>query len=656
MVIFRQDAISKHSSVRARKHFCFPAGFPHSKLFPPMSRIRILPDRVANQIAAGEVVERPAAVVKELMENSLDAGATRIEVEFRQGGKSHIRVEDNGSGLTPDEALLALERHATSKIREAADLQAVRTFGFRGEALPSIASVSRFTLISRPPSAAEGTEILVNGGKIIHQRACGCPVGTRVEVAHLFNSVPARRKFLKTDDTEAAHITRLVRLHAIAHPEVAFSLLEDGRLLFRSPACVDLRERVAEIWGRKPAEELMDFPDTEDAPAGLKLGGLLGRPGMGRPTRDGLVTLVNRRPVDSRTLSYAVLEAYHTYVPKGRYPPAILFLEIDPAAVDVNVHPAKREVRFRDEGRVRQFVLGAVLAQLRKAGGAPTGPATSVAAKETAPAMAVGYSKPGAFTGQPTVISHSESAAEISNLKSAAASPTPAVFQPGVSAANIPHPPALPPGIQNPKHETRNVQPETTVKFTWRLIGRWRGHVYLFETPGGLVLFNSRAAHERVWYEELQKRFAGAKTPSQRLLFPQPLEFEPVAATALAAHRAWLNQQGFELEEFGRNFYRLEAVPDWLEPTQAETFLRDVAELAREQGGASLRYDDVARLAATRAVRLGDQPSEQEIRTLAQRLLATSQPLTGPRGQPTFWEFAAGDLYRRLGGDANVME
>lgn len=612
-----------------------------------MSRIRILPDRVANQIAAGEVVERPAAVVKELVENSLDAGATRVEVEFRHGGKSHIRVEDNGSGLTPDEALLSLERHATSKIREAADLQAVRTFGFRGEALPSIASVSRFTLISRPPSAAEGTEILVNGGKIVHQRACGCPVGTRIEVTHLFNSVPARRKFLKTDDTEAAHITRLVRLYAIAHPEVAFSLLEDGRLLFRSPACADLRERVAEIWGRKAADELMDFPAADDAAAGLKLGGLLGRPGLGRPTRDGLITLVNRRPVDSRTLSYAVLEAYHTYVPKGRYPPAILFLEIDPAAVDVNVHPAKREVRFRDEGRVRQFVLSAVLAQLRKTNGEQSSGSTGREPLKT-------------FNAPPSMLSVQISGRPAPSGSTTAKTYTTPVVSPSVpvpaqpsraekSGVSVEHAAAAQPQTENPP-------PETSVRFTWRLIGRWRGQVYLFETPGGLVLFNARAAHERVWFEELQTRFAGARTPSQRLLFPQPIEFEPLAAAALAPHRAWLNQQGFALEEFGRNFFRLEAVPDWLEPAKAESFLRDVAELAREQGGATLRHDEVARLAATRALRLGDQPAEQEIRALAQRLLGTKQPLTSPRGQPTFWEFASGDLYRRLGGDPNALE
>jgi len=617
-----------------------------------MSRIRILPDRVANQIAAGEVVERPAAVVKELVENSLDAGATRVEVEFRHGGKSYIRVEDNGSGLTPDEALLALERHATSKIREAADLSAVLTFGFRGEALPSIASVSRFTLVSRPAAAVEGTEILVNGGKMIHQRACGCPPGTRIEVAHLFNSVPARRKFLKTDETEAAHITRLVRLYAIAHPEVAFSLLEDGRLLFRSPACANLRERVAEIWGRRSAEELVEFPEVKDVGGGLKIGGLLGQPGLGRTTRDGLITLVNRRPVESRTLSYAVLEAYHTHVPKGRYPPAILFLEIDPAAVDVNVHPAKREVRFREEGRVRQFVLGAVMAQLRKLIGCREQTvggqiATPNAQRPTPNAQGIptlAHPTPTSSTQRmPPQLQTQNSKPETFSLKNSQV------------ASKAEQPPAASSSLSVPQPETRNPKLETNLRFTWRYVGRWRGQIYLFETPGGLVLFNARAAHERVWFEDLQTRFATARAPSQRLLFPLSIEFDGLASGALMAHRAWLNQQGFALEEFGRNFFRLEAVPDWLDPARAENFLRDLAELARERGHAALRHDEIARLAATRAVRLGDQPTEQEIRTLAQRLLATSQPLTCPRGHPTFLELASSDLFRRLGGDADAL-
>ncbi len=615
-----------------------------------MSRIRILPDRVANQIAAGEVVERPAAVVKELVENALDARATRVEVEFRHGGKSYIRVEDNGSGLTPDEALLALERHATSKIREAADLSLVRTFGFRGEALPSIASVSRFTLVSRPAAATEGTEILVNGGKMIHQRACGCPPGTRVEVAHLFNSVPARRKFLKTDDTEAAHVTRLVRLYAIAHPEVAFSLLEGGRLVFRSPACLDLRERVTEIWGRRSAGELVEFPEVGDSSGGLKIGGLLGQPGLGRPTRDGLITLVNRRPVDSRTLSYAVLEAYHTHVPKGRYPPAILFLEIDPAAVDVNVHPAKREVRFRDEGRVRQFVLGAVLARLRQLTGSRERGAGSGEGK----AAETPNAQRPTLNAQIIPAQRSQAPAP-PQLQARNSKPETVLPKVERSASSIERPTLTNTGLPAQQPATGNLPSATNLRFTWRFVGRWRGQIYLFETPAGLVLFNARAAHERVWFEDLQARFALARMPSQRLLFPLPIEFDALAATALMAHRAWLNQQGFALEEFGRNFFRLEAVPDWLDPARAETFLRDLADLARERGGATLRHDDIARLAATRAVRLGDQPAEQEIRVLAQRLLATTQPLTCPRGHPTFLELASTDLFRRLGGDADVF-
>jgi DNA mismatch repair protein MutL len=604
--------------------------------FRAVPRIRILPDRVANQIAAGEVVERPAAVVKELVENALDAGAARVEVEFRHGGKSYIRVEDNGHGLSPDEALLALERHATSKIREAADLNAVRTFGFRGEALPSIASVSRFTFITRPPGAAEGTEIFVNGGKLAHQRACGCPVGTRVEVAHLFNSVPARRKFLKTDDTEAAHITRLVRLYAIAHPEVAFSLLEDGRQIFRSPACSGLRERVAEIWGRRAADELAELPPAADAAAGLRLTGLLGKPGLGRPTRDGLVTLVNRRPVDSRTLAYAVLEAYHTYVPKGRYPPAILLLDIDPAAVDVNVHPAKREVRFRDEARVRQFVLGAVLARLRVLAGDAVPPPMP---------------QPAAFPPVPMLVQPQTIHAHPPVPHQISATPPPA--PPPIGQTSVP-----PSATTTPLNVARPAVKGASapVHFPWRFVGRWRGHVYLFESGGGLILFNARAAHERVWFEELQTRFAGERGLSQRLLFPIPLEFDALPAAALAARRAWLNQHGFALEEFGRNFFRLEAVPDWLDPARAENFLRDLAELARERGAAPLPDEDVARLAATRALRLGDQPSDQEIRALAHRLLATRQPLTCPRGRPTFLELASGDLARRLGGDPDALD
>src|SRR5215207_9371531 len=328
-----------------------------------MAKVRILSDRVANQIAAGEVIERPAAVVKELVENALDAGATRIEVEFRHGGRALMRVEDNGHGMSRDDALLALERHATSKIVEAADLDRLASYGFRGEALPSIASVSRFEMQTREERSDVGTEILVNGGKFVHVRDCGRAIGTRIEVTHLFNSVPARRKFLKTDQTEAAHIVHCVRLYALACPRTAFTLIEDGRVVFRSPECSTLGERITEIFGRQTSEALVPIEVVEP---GLRLSGLIGRPGVGRATRHEMIVFVNSRPVDSRTLNYALIESYNESLPKGRYPLAFVFSECHPAAVDVNVHPAKREVRFRSEPQVRSFVIRSVLQRLRE--------------------------------------------------------------------------------------------------------------------------------------------------------------------------------------------------------------------------------------------------------------------------------------------------
>ena len=323
-----------------------------------MSKIRILADKVANQIAAGEVVERPASVVKELLENSVDAKASKIEIEFRDGGKSYIRVEDNGHGMTQDQALLSLERHATSKIREAKDLNKIRSFGFRGEALPSISSVSRFTMRSRSASEGDGCEIFVNGGKLIHVKDCGMPRGTRIEVSHLFNSVPGRRKFLKTVVTESTHLMHLAKLYALAHPNIDFSLKEGGRTIFKSPACDSMQERVSEIFGKNFSEALVPIHNDKD---GMMLKGLIGKPGQSRSTRKEMIFFVNQRPVDSKTLSYATIEAFHTFVPKGRFPIAILFLEIDPESIDVNVHPSKKDIRFMEDFKIRNFLLESVL-------------------------------------------------------------------------------------------------------------------------------------------------------------------------------------------------------------------------------------------------------------------------------------------------------
>ena len=598
-----------------------------------MGKVRILTDRVANQIAAGEVIERPAAVVKELVENALAAGATRIEVEFRHGGRALIAVEDNGVGLSRDDALLALERHATSKIVEAADLDHLASYGFRGEALPSIASVSRFELQTREAGSDAGTEILVNGGKFVHVRDCGRRAGTRIEVTHLFNSVPARRKFLKTDQTEAAHIVHCVRLYALACPRTAFTLIEDGRVIFRSPECATVLERIAEIFGRQIAESLVPL---EAAEPGMRLSGLIGRPGAGRATRHEMIVFVNARPVDSRTLNYALIESYHESLPKGRYPLAFVFFECDPAAVDVNVHPAKREVRFRSEPQVRGFVIRAVLQRLRELGEAPAngpvaaapgaaGPSAALVSP-AAPAVAAATSwasRPGFSRNFPVPGFPAKAGTTSAELTRAALS-----SQPGPPPSPAPTAPS------------------------WRFIGLAHGNYALFETAAGLVLLDRRAAHERIWYERLRDEFRAGAVPSQRLLLPVPLEVDAIAAALLLDRLKFLQAHGFEVGEFGRNFFRIEAVPAWMEPADAEPFLRDLLGAFREgtipDQNTELARDELARLAAAKAVRLPEIAGEWELRAVMAQLFATRMPLTSPAGHPTYIELNHGELARRF--------
>lgn len=586
-----------------------------------MPSIRILSDRVANQIAAGEVIERPAAVVKELVENSLDAGATRIEVEFRHGGRSYIRVEDNGRGMTKDDALLSLERHATSKLVETADLDRLGTFGFRGEAVPSIASVSHFELQTRP-AAGPGTEVVINGGKLVHVREAGLAPGTRTTVTHLFNSVPARRKFLKSDATESAHIIQIVRLYALACPATAFSLVEDGRVLFQSPSCSTLAERVAEIFGRQLAADLLPVEMAETC---LKLSGLIGKPGVSRATRHEMLMFVNRRPVDSRTLNYALIESYATSLAKGRYPVAVLFLDLDPAAVDVNVHPAKREVRFRSEGAVRGFVIRAVLQALRE------------------------FSRPAeSMPGDP-----------VSPPVEARPEPAPCQPPPSVMAQPFrpfaPLPPTRTPAAVAPSlapAPTRSPQSDVPRLLGWRFLGAAHGDYALFEAPGGVVVLDRRAAHERVWFERLQDQFARGEVASQRLLFALPVELDAIASALLVDRMRFLHAHGLEVAEFGRNFFRIEAVPVWLEPADAEGFLRDVIGLMREgrldEKRAALAEEELARLAAQKAVRLPAALSEPEALALVAQLFACRQPHTSPAGRPTHFELSKGDLARRF--------
>jgi DNA mismatch repair protein MutL len=578
-----------------------------------MAKVRILPERVANQIAAGEVIERPAAVVKELAENALDAGATRVVVEFAHAGRSLIRVEDNGHGMSAEDARTALERHATSKIAASADLDHLSTFGFRGEALPSIASVSRFTLQTREAGEDSGTEIVVNAGKLIHQKACGRPVGTRIDVEHLFEPVPARRKFLKSDRTESGHIVNCVRLYALACPSTSFALYEDGREIFRSPECSNLAERVSEIFGRQAAEGLLPIDYSEP---GMRLTGLVGSPGVGRSTRHDMVAFVNSRPVDSRTVNGALMESYRESVPQGRYPVAYVFLDCPASDVDVNVHPAKREVRFRSEAIIRGFIIRAVLSRLREYSeeSVPAGqgaqPFVPLGLPGTLPAPFHGWA------GEPAQPAVSPS------------SPVAAAWKAGEPEA----PPQIAPH--------------------WRFVGTAHGSYALFETDHGLVLLDRRAAHERVWYERLKAQFNAGSVPVQRLLLPIPIELNPIASAVLTDNLGFLLVHGLEVTEFGRNFFRVEALPAWMEPGEVEAFIRDVVGALREGwipvNDNGLARDELARLAAEKAVRLPPDSGEKETVALLRELFATSTPVSSPKGRPTFVELNHAELARRF--------
>lgn len=576
-----------------------------------MAKVRILTDRVANQIAAGEVIERPAAVVKELVENALDAGATRIEVEFRHGGRSLMRIEDNGSGMSRDDALLALERHATSKIAEAADLDRLASYGFRGEALPSIASVSRFQLQTREAGSDAGSEILVNGGKFVHVRDCGRPVGTCIEVSHLFNSVPARRKFLKTDQTEAAHIVQCVRLYALACPRTAFTLIEDGRVIFRSPKCTTLGERIAEIFGRQIADSLVPIESGEP---GLRLSGLIGRPGVGRTTRHEMIVFVNARPVDSRTLNYALIESYHESLPKGRYPLAFVFFECDPAAVDVNVHPAKREVRFHRPLDLKEVILEAVALGLK-----PPAPVIPARVEPSA------------------VVSTASEAVEMAPARTVFHAP-----QPLLEHWNNPENLSVEPKPVTGK-APRNGAPD------FRVMGMLHHRFVILESEDGLVLFDPKAAWERIFYEKLLNHGDGV-LETQGLLVPVLLELDPRDLDLVLRERMTMQDSGIEVEAFGGNTLQIRSLPACLPVDDPRPFLGALMDelLHGAAPGARFAIDRLSRVLAKRASALVI-PKLSETRDLLANLFACELPYCAADGRPTLTEFGMRELERRFG-------
>ena len=569
-----------------------------------MSRIHRLPQDLANQIAAGEVVERPASVVKELVENALDAGARRIVIAVELGGKKLIRVEDDGEGMDPDDARLAIERHATSKIAHADDLGAIDTLGFRGEALPSIASVSHFTLRTRARGLQSGTEIKVNAGAIASIREVGAPEGTCIEVADLFYNLPARRKFLKSDTAETTQISRLATQLALGYPEVGFTVTSGGRSLLQCPPVTSLGARFFQLFGERP-----DLVEVRKDAGGLHIEGYVAALGDQGPTRGVQTVFVNRRIVKDRTIAHAIIEAYSVATIKERSPEVHLFLRIAPDRVDVNVHPTKAEVRFLEPSLIHQ-VLRRALGDALGQGRAPELQFRLEHGSPPAPGDPQPLTIPGVLAG-----------ATVGNRWSGERD---SGFDPGSAMRDAG---SARPGVP----EIRPMIP----------LGQFRDTFIIAVDDEGVAIIDQHVAHERVLFEQVMERLTAGRMESQRLLTPILLELSPAQRDALTQHAATLERFGMELEEFGGDSVRLSALPSLLDPGECEAAVRALADdLEGLAGGAGVPGVDVAlrKIAATMAchaaVKANYPLTLDKMRYILEELRRTAYSSVCPHGRP----------------------
>ena len=591
-----------------------------------MGRIRLLPDTVASQVAAGEVVERPASIVKELVENSIDAGAREIEVLIRRGGISLVRVIDDGYGMDRDDALLSLERHATSKIRFAADLQAVATLGFRGEALPSIASVSRFRLTTREPHAIAGTEIIVNGGKIDIVRDSGEAPGTQVEVRSLFYNLPARRKFLRSENTESRNIEHQIHLQAIGHPQIAFTLLREDRLVFQLPVTATLSDRIRDLYGAELLERLIQLDGN--ASGKIQISGFIGQAGLSRQTRAQQLIFVNGRAIESGLITAAIREGYHTALMKGQYPVTFLFLNLDPAAVDVNVHPAKREVRFRDPTAVREAIVHSVQQTLERG-------RTKWQEKFRAP-IAPLSSAPDKVTVD-------------LKLRSEVTSPETSQRElPAVAGFVAPGPFLKPHEVSS----QRSIKPDSDQQ-QFQIIGVLNKLYVLMENVNGLVLVDQHAAHERILFEELRRRMEEEGVPGQKLLLPHTFDLPPRDADWVERNMSILQKMGIGIESFGPNTFKIDSLPAFLNASNPTQFMRKVIDDLKNASTSSsamrLGEEIIAKTVCRHAVKANDPLRYPEVEKLIRDLLDCEMPYCCPHGRPTMIQISLTELEKKFG-------
>jgi DNA mismatch repair protein MutL len=617
-----------------------------------MGQIRLLPETVASQVAAGEVVERPASVVKELIENSIDAGAQKIDIVIRRGGISLVRVIDDGCGMDRDDALLSLERHATSKIRSAADLQAVATLGFRGEALPSIASVSRFRLTTREAGALAGTEIVVNGGRLEIVRDGGEAPGTQVEVRSLFYNLPARRKFLRSENTESRNIEHQIHLQAIGHPQIGFSLLRDDRVLFQLPAAAALDDRVRDLYGAELLERLVAVDGT--ASAKVRISGFIGQAGVSRQTRTQQLVFVNGRAIDNNLITAAIREGYHTALMKGQYPVTFLFLELDPAVVDVNVHPAKREVRFRDPTAVREAIVRCIQNILE-------GGRAAWQEKFRAPLS----SPPASPTAGPDLRLRAEVSAPVESHRE--------LSNPGPAVAGVVDPGraqdystgATPETVEQAlRRQTKTVdstsdahalqhQSSKAAPQQFQIIGVLNKLYVLMENADGLVLVDQHAAHERILFEELRRRMEEQGVPTQKLLLPQTFDVPPRDADWIERNISILQRMGIGIESFGPGTFKIDSVPSFLNVSDPAQFMRkvmdDLNSATHSASAMRLGEEIIAKTVCRHAVKANDPLRYPEVEKLIRDLLDCDLPYCCPHGRPTMIQISLVELEKKFG-------
>lgn len=644
-----------------------------------MGRIHVLSEAVANQIAAGEVVERPASVVKELLENSLDAGSTRIKIQVEAGGKKLIQITDNGCGMVRDDALLAFERHATSKIKNAEDLLSVATLGFRGEALPSIASVSRLRLETRAPEEASGTVVEINGGKIFRVEEAGLPPGTSISVRDLFFNTPARKKFLKSESTELSHIASLVTHYALAHPDKHFELHSATNAMLIAAPVADRSERVYQVFGKETLDQLLPVAallpleriglpqpppwrregDEEDQgpqePGELHIHGFISKPEIQKLNRNSIFVFVNGRLIRDRLIQHALIEAYRNILPPTVYPVVLLFLEVPTGEVDVNVHPSKTEVRFRQQTVIHDFVRDSIRAALMKARPAPQFMSEIHAHPTASPGLTPGSRLPGGDAAPWRALY------EPAPGFSLTAPTVPAVsqrfqFEGGIAveanaAVSLARAPEVVPddGCAAPIGDTVEESSLASLA-TLKALGQIRNSFILAVNEDGLWIIDQHVAHERVLFEKVLKQRSAQKVESQRLLMPLLIELTPAQQAVFAEISSELQRNGFEVEPFGTRTIAVKLAPAGLEASQLEHMLHELLDqLAREEQRINLesvRPRIAASIACHAAIKVNMPLEQNKMEWLLAELAKTDCPMTCPHGRPVVLRYSLRDIQR----------